>query len=88
MLIDEYADSLKVSAPVALAKAGAITVCPRHEYVTIRIGIAEMERRAYAIATNVLKRDGTIEWLREDVVAAIEQELDTAADGVCPSCSG
>jgi hypothetical protein len=84
--VNDYSDNLEAAARSALFRAKAVEVCPRHEDVTIRLGDEDAERHAYAIATTLLKRDGTM-WMREDVMPAIQQELDTAADGECPTCA-
>jgi hypothetical protein len=85
MSINEYCDSLELAAHYALAKAKAIDVCRRHD-VTIRLGDENAERHAYALATTILKSDGTM-WMREDLMPAIKHVLDMAADGECPACA-
>ena len=85
MSINNHMDSCEAIAQEALAKAGAIQICQFHRTVTIRVGDDEAERRAYAMATNVLKQDGSIAFMREDVMASIKHELDMAADE-CPVC--
>ena len=85
MSISDYVDDLERAARYALAKTGAIEVCSAHG-VTIRIGDDDAERHAYALATTILKSDGTM-WMREDVMPAIKDELDMAADGECPQCA-
>jgi hypothetical protein len=86
MSITEYIDDLESAARYALAKAKAIEVCPAHPDVTIRLGDYDAERHAYALATTILKSDGTM-WMREDVMPAIKDKLDQAADGECPLCA-
>lgn len=86
MSINDYVDDLESAARYAVAKAGAIEVCQFHQDVTIRVGDEDAERHAYALATTLLKSDGTM-WMREDVMAAIKHELDMAADGECPQCA-
>jgi hypothetical protein len=83
--VDDYAEALTNEAQRALFESGALKSCPIHPDVTIRVGDEEAERSAYAIATNNLKRDDRIEW-REDLMSAIKDELDVAADEVCPRC--
>jgi len=87
MSINDYADTVELAARYALAKSKAISVCPFHSNVTIRVGSDDAERHAYALANTILKSDGTT-WMREDVMPAIKQELDMAADGDCPICLG
>ena len=86
MSISNYIDDLDLAARYALAKACAIEVCPLHSDVTIRTGNPEAERHAYALATTILKSDGTM-WKREDLMPAIKDQLDMAADGECPACA-
>ncbi|WP_395001356.1 hypothetical protein [Sphingomonas sp.] len=85
MSISDYADELSDAARSALLKSGALEVCAAHPSVTVRLGDEDAERHAYAIATNTLKGDGEA-WRREDLMPAIKDELDTAADGECPAC--
>jgi hypothetical protein len=86
MSINNYYDSVEVAARHAVAKTGAIKICPFHPEVTIRVGDADAERHAYAYATTILKSDGTM-WMRDDMLPAIKDELDMAADGECPQCA-
>lgn len=86
MSINDYADEVELAARYALAKAGAIEICSLHPDVTIRLGDEDAERHAYALATTILKSDGTT-WMREDVMPAIKDQLDMAADGECPQCA-
>jgi hypothetical protein len=86
MSVNDYYDDLESAAHHALAEAHAIEVCPTHPDVTIRVGDPDAEQRAYALATNILKGDKTT-WMREDLMSAIQNELDMAADGECPACA-
>jgi hypothetical protein len=86
MSINDHIDDLEAAARYALAKSGAIEACPAHPEVTIRVGDSDAERHAYALATTILKSDGAM-WLREDLMPAIKDELDLAADGECPQCA-
>ncbi len=85
MSINNYVDDLEDAAHYAAVKAGAIEVCRFHPDVTIRVGDPDAERHAYALATTILKSDGTM-WMREDLMPAIKDVLDMAADGECPQC--
>lgn len=85
MSINDYVDDLEDAAHYALARAGAIRPCSLHPEVTIRAGDEDAERHAYALATTILKSDGSM-WMREDLMPAIKDELDMAADGECPEC--
>lgn len=86
MSVNDYADDLESAARYALAKAGAIAVCRFHPDVTIRIGDDDAERHAYALATSLLKSDGT-SWMREDLMPVIKDQLMMAADDECPQCA-
>jgi hypothetical protein len=86
MSVNDLADDVELVARAALAKAKAIEVCPFHSDVTIRVGNDDAERHAYALATTTLKSNGTM-WLREEVMPAIKDQLDMAADGECPECA-
>jgi hypothetical protein len=86
MSINDYVDNLEAAAHYALAKAKAIETCRAHPDVTIRVGDDDAERHAYALATTLLKSDGTM-WMREDLMSAIKDKLDMAADGECPECA-
>jgi hypothetical protein len=86
MSVNNYVDTLEDAARYALAKAKAIQTCPFHSHVTIRVGNDDAERHAYALATTILKKDGTT-WMREDVMEAIKVELEMAADRDCPQCA-
>lgn len=85
MSINDYIDNLESAARFALEKAGAIEICRFHNDVTIRVGDDDAERHAYALATTILKSDGAM-WMREDLMPAIKDELDMAADE-CPHCA-
>lgn len=85
MSVNDYHDIVEDAARYAAFKARAIEVCPLHPEVTIRVGDPDAERHAYALATTILKNDGTM-WMREDILPAIKDELDMAADGECPEC--
>lgn len=85
MSVNSYYDDVEAAAMYAVTSVGAVVVCRRHPEVTIRVGDEDRERHAYARATSLLKRDGTT-WMREDVMPAIKDALDMAADGECPAC--
>lgn len=86
MSVNDYVDTLESAARFAVGKTGAITVCQFHPEATIRVGDDDAERHAYALATTLIKSDGTM-WMREDLMSAIKDELDMAADGECPACA-
>jgi hypothetical protein len=83
--INDYADDLESAARLALAKANAIEVCQFHSDATIRLFDDDAERRAYAIGTNMMKRDGT-PFMREDLMAEIQRQLEEA-DEQCNQCA-
>ena len=86
MSISDYHDSVESAARYAVTKTGAVIACPAHPGVSIRTGDDGAERHAYALATNVMKSDGTV-WMRDDILPAIKDELDLAADDECPECA-
>lgn len=86
MSINDYVDDLEGAARYALAKAGAIEVCRFHSDVTIRVGDEDAERHAYALATTILRSDGTM-WMREDLMPVLQDQLVHSADGECPQCA-
>jgi hypothetical protein len=86
MSMRNYTDDLESAAKFALVKAGAIKVCQGHSGVMIRVGDKDAERHAYALATSILKSDGSM-WVGEDLMPAIKNELDMAANGDCPECA-
>lgn len=85
MSLDDHIMDVEEIARTALFKAKALEYCEFHD-ITIRVHDDDCERHAYALATNVLKKDGSIAYMREDVMDAIKYELDQAADNDCPEC--
>jgi hypothetical protein len=61
--VNDYADDLEASARYALGTPKAITVCQFHSDATIRLFDDDAERHAYALATTIIKSDGTM-WMR------------------------
>ncbi len=86
MSINQHVMEMEDAARSAVLQVKAVEPCPIHRHVLIRIGDHNAERHAYARATTMLKRDGTM-FKREDLMAAIKNELDMAADGECPECA-
>jgi hypothetical protein len=84
MSITDYADALESMAREVLFQTRAIQNCRFHSDMIIRVGDDDAERHAYALATTKLKGDGTM-FMREDVMDAIQSELDMAEDE-CPEC--
>ena len=70
----------------ALAKAGAIEICPRHSDVVVRVGSEEKERHAHALALSFLP-EATAKWTEADLVRAMNDDLERAALGKCPICA-
>ena len=77
---------LEDAAMSAVLRAKAVRICPVHSDVWIRVGDTEAERHAYAIATNMWKADEPVSD-REDLLQAVKDALDQAADGECPACA-
>jgi hypothetical protein len=82
--LNNQVSTLEGAARHALAKAGAIEICPRHSDVIIRVGSEEKERHAHALA---LSRLPEAEWTQEDLVLAMNDDLERAAVGDCPICA-
>jgi hypothetical protein len=70
----------------ALAKAGAIEICPRHSDVVIRVGSDEKERCAHALALSLLP-ETEAEWTEEELMLAIKDDLERACIDACPMCA-
>lgn len=85
MSINDIVPEIEAAAREALIAAGALKVCPMHSDVTIRIGDPDAEKHAYARATTILKSKDKM-YIREDVMGAIQDELNMAADDECPQC--
>jgi hypothetical protein len=83
--VNDYADDLESAARYALGTAKAIEVCPLHSDATIRLFDDDAERHAYALATTLLKKDGTM-FMREDLMDEIKRQLDDA-DDECNQCA-
>jgi hypothetical protein len=62
-------------------------MCPFHSEVTIKVGAEDAEKHASTLATTILKSKDQM-YVREDVMAAIKDELGMAAeDDECPQCA-
>ena len=86
MSINDLVQQLEDAARAAVVQAKAVVPCPFHEDLMVRTGDPDAEKHAYALATVRLKNTGTM-FLREDLMSAIKDELDLAADGECPQCA-
>jgi hypothetical protein len=85
MSADGCADNLQPAVRCTLLATRAMTVCPFHPDVTIRVGDDAAETHAFYRARNLVKSDGT-EWNYTIVMEEIARQLADAADGVCPQC--
>jgi hypothetical protein len=79
-------DSLQSAVRYALLTTRAITVCPFHPEVIMRVGDDAAETHAYYRAKNIVKSDGT-SWEHEDLMDEMVRQLTDAADGACPRCA-
>ena len=79
--MDEYVNDDALGIAI---EAGAVKVCRFHNEVTINQGDEEANRRAYAIATNKIKR-GEMDYERKDLLDAVKDAIDMSADE-CPVC--
>ncbi|WP_439400005.1 hypothetical protein ACRQ5Q_41020 (plasmid) [Bradyrhizobium sp. PMVTL-01] len=77
------ADNLQLAVRFALLTTRAITVCPFHPDVIIRVGDDCAETHAYYRARNIVKSDGS-RWDHDDLMDEIARQLVHAADGECP----
>ncbi|MCA1456044.1 hypothetical protein I6F35_23025 [Bradyrhizobium sp. BRP22] len=86
MSVNSHADDLRSAVYYALETTRAITVCPFHLEVTIRIGDDAAESHAVARARNLVKSDGTT-WDGEVLRTEFGRQLGKAADRYCPHCA-
>lgn len=85
MSINDLHDTVNDLARRAIFQSKAIYTCPAHPEVTLTADDHIAENLAYAIATNYLKNEfGNLE-LRNEVLAAIKNEIDMA-DYECTHC--
>jgi hypothetical protein len=68
----------------ALMSTRAVTVCPFHPEVTIRIGDDAAETHASHRLTAIADAD----WDHDARLAEMARQLGECADGVCPRCTG
>lgn len=81
-----HADDLSAAVRHALETTRAVTVCPFHSQVTIRIGDDAQESHAYERVKRIVRSDGSA-WPAEAVRAELARQLGEAADGSCPECA-
>jgi hypothetical protein len=86
MSLNNQTATLEGAARHALAKAGAIEICPRHSDVIIRVGSEEKERHAHALVLSTLL-EASVEWTEDDLVLAMKDDLERAAVEKCPICA-
>lgn len=87
MPLNSYADDLTTAVRYALETTRAITACPFHRDVTIRVGDDAAESHALERAKRITKSDGT-NWSGENLRDEMSRQLTGAADGACPKCAG
>jgi hypothetical protein len=87
MSVDNYADNLTSAVRYALMTTRAITICPFHLDVIIRIGDDAAETHALARARKLVKRNGR-SWQAGAVQKEFKLQLSKAADRYCPHCVG
>ena len=78
-------DDLSAVVHYALETTRAITICPFHDDVIVRVGDDAAESHAFERAKRVAKNDGTT-WEPEALRHEIGRQLAAAADGRCPKC--
>jgi hypothetical protein len=86
MSASSYADDLGSAVHYALETTHAVTVCPFHLDLTIRIGDDAAETHAFARARKLAKSDGT-RWEAEALRKEFRRQLGKAADRYCPHCA-
>lgn len=87
MSINDLVDDLDALAVRAAVEAKAVEPCRFHKDVLIYRGDRDADSRAYALATNAWKADGQV-FDRSEVMDAVKDVFDQAADGTCPTCGG
>ena len=86
MSANDHADDLTASVRYALETTRAITACPFHPEVMIRVGDDAAESHAFERAKRIVKSDGTT-WKSEALSKEMGMQLREAADRVCPQCT-
>jgi hypothetical protein len=76
-------DDAKTVVREALMSTRAVTVCPFHPEVTIRIGDDAAETHASHRLANIADAS----WNHDARLAEMARQLGECADGVCPKCS-
>jgi hypothetical protein len=76
-------DDRKIVVREALMSTRAVTVCPFHPEVTIRVGHDAAETHASRRLTNIADAN----WDHDARLVEMARQLGECADGVCPRCS-
>ena len=87
MSVDNHADNLSSAVRYALETTRAITVCPFHLDVIIRIGDDAAETHAFVRARKLVKSNGK-SWQAGALQKEFRLQLSKAADRYCPHCVG
>ena len=82
----EKQQELEGSAADAAMRSGALRPCLMHSDILINSGDDEATRKAYAIATNMLKV-GDVAGERSDLMDAVKAVIEEAPEE-CPRCAG
>jgi hypothetical protein len=80
-----HADDLTAVVRYALETTRAMTVCPFHDQVIIRVGDDAAESHAFERAKKITKSDGSF-WASDVLREEFGRQLAAAADGRCPRC--
>ena len=86
MFVSNYADDLSSAVRYSLETTRAVTVCPFHCDVTIRVGDDGAETHAFVRARKLVKSNGTT-WRGESLRKEFRRQLSKAADRYCPHCA-
>jgi hypothetical protein len=76
-------DDMEAAVREALRSTRAVTVCPFHPEVTIRIGDDAAETHASHRLANI----AAASWDHGARLAEMARQLGECADGVCPKCA-
>ena len=87
MSVANHADNLSSAVRYALETTRAISVCPFHLDVIIRIGDDAAETHAFVRARKLVKSNGKL-WQAGALQKEFRLQLSKAADRYCPHCGG
>jgi hypothetical protein len=85
-MVDNHADDLGAAVRYALETTRAVTACPFHAHVTIRVGDDAAESHAYERAKRIVRSDGRT-WPAAALRTELGRQLGEASDGHCPECA-